>query len=347
MTFATSHFGRSDDGVDVHLHRLSNDHGLVLSVTDFGACIVALEAPDREGRLANINLGYPSLEGYLVNSPYFGATVGRFCNRIAGGRFSLDGSAYRLATNEGPNHLHGGMRGFNRVIWTPEPLREAGRIGVVFSYLSEDGEEGYPGRLSARVTYALTEGGEFITEFSATIDRPCPVNLTNHCYWNLGGVGSGTVYDHELWIDADRYLPTDDSQIPTGELAKVEGLPFDFRKPATIGSRLSGIGAEPPGYDHCYVLRDPVGGRVPVVRVRHPASGRVMELRTSQPGLQLYTGNHLDGSPASGGHLLHEGFCLETQGFPDSPNQARFPSTILRPGQIYRQETVIRFGVEG
>jgi aldose 1-epimerase len=347
MTLETRHFGRTDDGADVDLHRCSNGRGLVLSLTDFGACVLALETPDREGRTANINPGYPSLEGYLVNSPYFGATVGRFCNRIAGGRFSLEGNEYRLATNNGPNHLHGGMYGFNRVRWKPHALREEGRIGLTFAYESADGEEGYPGHLSVRVTYALTDTDEFITEFWASTDRPCPVNLTNHCYWNLAGVGAGTVYEHELWIDADTYLPTDLSQIPTGEFAGVEGLPFDFRKPAKIGSRLTAIGAEPPGYDHCYVLRDPAGGRVPVARVRHPASGRVMELRTSQPGLQFYTGNHLDGSPASGGHRRHEGFCLETQHFPDSPNQARFPSTVLMPGETFRQETVIRFGVEG
>ncbi|MHC4606973.1 MAG: aldose epimerase family protein [Planctomycetota bacterium] len=301
-----------------------SDAGLVMKLTSCGATVVSVEAPGA------LTLGFPTLEGYLVRHPYFGSTVGRFCNRIARGRFTLDGTEYTLAANDGPNHLHGGDAGFDRVIWDAEEIPGGAR----FAYLSRDGEEGYPGNLRVTAEYTLA-GGAMKVEFTATTDKPTPVNLTNHCYWNLAG--SGTILDHEVTIAADRYLPVDETLIPTGELAEVKGTRFDFTASRPIGEG---------GYDHCFALNSGDGSLALAARVRDPKSGRVMEVHTTQPGIQFYTGNFLDGSPACGGFGKHGGFCLETQHFPDSPNRPEFPSTILRPGETYHEVTLHRFSVD-
>jgi aldose 1-epimerase len=344
MGIQKSSFGKTGDGQPVTLFTCTN--GLVLKLIDYGAIVVSLEVPDRQGRMANVNLGFPHLEGYLQRHPYFGATVGRYCNRIAGGRFTLDGKSFMLATNNGPNHLHGGLMGFDRQMWRAEEIQSPHSVGVRFSRRSPDGEERYPGNLDAAVTYSLTSGNELKIEFTATADAPTPVNLTNHNYWNLAGAGTGTILDHELTLAADKYLPVDSGLIPTGELATVEGTPLDFRTPRRIGERLRQIQADPVGYDHCFVLRSQNGSLALAARVKEPKSGRVMEVHTTQPGIQFYSGNFLDGSAGSGGYAQYAGFCLETQHYPDSPNRPSFPTTILKPGEKYAQTTVHRFLVE-
>jgi len=335
-------FGKTPDGMAVDLYTCTNANGVVLKMTNYGAIIVSLEVPDRDGKLANVNLGFPTLDGYLARHPYFGSTVGRFCNRIAKGRFSVDGKQFTLATNNGDNHLHGGLVGFDKVIWNAEPVKSDSVVGVRFAYLSRDGEEGYPGNVNATAIYTLNNDDELAVEFMATNDKACPVNLTNHCYWNLAGEGSGKVRDHELVLAADKYLPVDDTLIPTGDLADVQGAPLDFTQPERIGTRLDQI----EGYDHCFVLRGEGGEMKLAARVKDPKSGRAMEIRTTQPGIQFYSGNFLDGTEASGGYKQHEGFCLETQHFPDSPNQPSFPSTILKPGETYKHITVHKFFAE-
>ncbi|TVS20755.1 MAG: galactose mutarotase [Planctomycetaceae bacterium] len=339
-------FGQTKEGVQVDLYTCTNANGSVLKMTNFGATTVALEVPDRNGNRTNITLGFESLEGYLGDHPYFGATVGRYCNRIALGRFTLDGQQYTLATNNDANHLHGGDVGFNKVVWNAEPLMTDSGVGVRFTYQSPDGEEGYPGNLSVTAVYLLTNDDQLVVEFTATTDKATPVNLTNHNYWNLAGAGAGTIRDHVLEIAADRYLPVDEGLIPTGELADVTETPLDFTQPEKIGARLDQIQADPVGYDHCYVLCGEIGQMKLAARVKEPRSGRVMEIHTTQPGLQFYSGNFLDGSAANGGYQQYEGFCLETQHFPDSPNQPDFPNTILRPGETYHHKTIHRFTAE-
>ena len=322
---------------------LTNSHGLEVRAIPLGGIIMSLRAPDRRGRLANIVLGFDTPEQYLDNRRYLGAIVGRSANRIARGRFTLDGTPYQLATNGGPNHLHGGVKGFDKVVWTGEPFQDAGTSGVAFTYASRDGEEGYPGNLNVRVTYALNPRNELVVEYSATTDKATPINLTQHSYFNLSG-NERDVLGHQLTIEADRYLPVDATQIPTGEIAKVEGTPFDFRKPVAIGARIDDpheqlrIGG---GYDHTWVLRG--GGLAqsaralaPAARVVDPLSGRTLDVSTTEPGMQFYSGNRLD--------RPRWALCLETQHFPDSPNHPQFPSTILRPGQSYRSTTVFAFG---
>lgn len=339
-------FGQTKEGVQVDLYTCTNAQGSVLKMTNFGATTVALEVPDRNGDRTNISLGFDSLEGYLGDHPYFGATVGRYCNRIALGRFTLDGQQYTLATNNDANHLHGGDVGFNKVVWNAKPLMTDSGVGVEFTYQSPDGEEGYPGNLSVTAVYLLTNDDQLVVEFTAATDKATPVNLTNHNYWNLAGAGAGTIRDHVLEIAADRYLPVDEGLIPTGELADVAGTPLDFTQPEKIGARLDQIQADPVGYDHCYVLCGEIGQMKLAARVKEPRSGRVMEIHTTQPGLQFYSGNFLDGSAANGGYQQYEGFCLETQHFPDSPNQPDFPNTILRPGETYHHKTIHRFTAE-
>ena len=346
MSVKQTPFGKTNEGVAVDLYTCTNANGLMLKMTNYGAIVVSLEVPDRDGKLANVNLGFPSLEGYLGKHPYFGSTVGRYGNRIAKGKFTLDGKQYTLATNNGPNHLHGGVNGFNKVVWKAEPISDPSAVGVRFSYDSRDGEEGYPGNLRVTVVYTLTNNNELVDEFTATIDKPCPVNLTNHCYWNLAGAGSGSIRDHELTIAADKYIPVDATLIPTGELADVQGTPLDFTKPQQIGARLDQIKADPVGYDHCYVLRNQGGALALAAKVKDPKSGRVLEIHTTQPGLQFYSGNFLDGAAANGGYKQYDGFCLETQHYPDSPNQPQFPSTVLKPGETYKQKTVHKFYAE-
>jgi aldose 1-epimerase len=346
LTVEKKPFGKLEDGREVSQYTVRNAHGLALTMIDYGATIIVFEAYDRDANRRNIVLGFDNLQGYLQRHPYFGSTVGRYCNRIAGAKFTLEGREYKLAANNGANHLHGGEVGLDRVLWQAEPIEGFESGGIQFTYDSPDGEEGYPGNLRVTATYVVNNDNELVISLMATTDKPTPVNLTNHAYWNLGGAGSGTILGHELTIHADKYLPVNEGLIPTGELADVAGTPFDLRQPHQVGERIGQLKNNPQGYDHCYVLR---GGsdKLPLAaRVREPKSGRVMEIRTSQPAVQFYTGNFLDGTPASGGFPQYAGLCLETQHFPDSPNQPAFPNTILRPGETYRQVTAYKFSVE-
>jgi aldose 1-epimerase len=346
MNIQKAAYGKTSEGTTVDLYTCTNAHGLVVKLTNFGAIIVAVEVPDRDGKLGNVNLGFPGVEGYAGKSPYFGATIGRYGNRIAKGKFTLDGKEYTLATNNGVNHLHGGNVGFNKVVWNAESVKTDKAVGVKFTYRSQDGEEGYPGNLQVTVIYTLTNDNEIVMDYTATTDKATPVNLTNHCYWNLAGAGSGTIREHELLLAADKYLPVDATLIPTGELAEVKGTPFDFNTPEKIGARLDQVKGDPAGYDHCYVLRGEAGQLRLAARVKDAKTGRVMEIRTTEPGIQFYSGNFLDGAPENGGYKQYEGFCLETQHFPDSPNQPKFPSAILKPGETYKTTTVHKFSVE-
>ena len=346
MTVKKRSFGKTGDGKKVTLYTCTNANGLVMKLTTYGAIVVSLETPDRDGKLANITLGFDSIEGYMPRHPYFGATVGRFCNRIAKGKFTLDGKEYQLATNNAPNHLHGGDAGFDKVLWKGRTVKTDDAVGVEFRYKSKDGEEGYPGNLKVAVVYKLTNKNEFTVEFTATTDKATPINLTNHNYWNLAGAGSGTIHEHELTVSADKFLAVDDTLIPTGDLTDVKNTPLDFTKAKKIGTDLAKIKSDPVGYDHCFVLRKQDGKLNLAARVKDPKSGRVMEIYTTQPGLQFYTGNFLDGSESNGGFKQYEAFCLETQHYPDSPNQPSFPSAILKPGETFKQTTVHRFSVE-
>jgi len=340
-------FGRLADGTDIGLFTL-NARGLEVRAIPYGAIIVSIRVPDRRGDLADVVLGFDDLQGYLERSRYFGAVVGRYGNRIANGRFSLDGRTYQLATNNGPNHLHGGVRGFDKVVWRAQADRPEGGTRVVFSYTSRDGEEAYPGTLNARVTYEVNERNELSVEYEATTDAPTPVNLTQHTYFNLAGEGRGDILGHVLALDADQFLPVDETMIPTGELAGVAGTPFDFRRPTPIGARINDAHEQlkrGTGYDHSFVVQGAPGLRR-AAHVVEPASGRTLEIVTTEPGVQFYSGNHLSGQAGKAGHTYaaRSGFCLETQHYPDSPNHAHFPSTILRPGATYRSKTVFIFG---
>jgi len=346
MSVRESSFGKTENGQSVTLYTCTNSNGLVLKMCDYGAIVVSMETPDRDGKLANITLGFESIDGYLERHPYFGATVGRFCNRIAKGKFTLDGKTYTLATNNEPNHLHGGVRGFDRVMWTGKAVKTENEVGVSFTYRSKDGEEGYPGNLDVTVAYTLTNANELKVDFTAKTDKATPINLTNHNYWNLAGAGSGVHYEQQLKIEADKYLAVDETLIPNGEMPAVAGTPLDFRDFHKIGERIKEIDADPVGYDHCYVLRNQGGDMALAATVKDPSSGRVMEIHTTQPGIQFYTGNFLDGSEGGASYKQHEAFCLETQHYPDAPNQPTFPSAILKPGETFRQTTVHKFSVE-
>src|SRR5579872_4318964 len=339
-------FGMAPDGRPTRLFVCSNARGSTMSVTDYGARLVALDMPDRDGKMSNVTLSLDSAEKYGAHTAYFGCTTGRYANRIAKATFTLDGTPHRLAANIGENHLHGGVKGFDRHVWKAEEVRTRDAVGVKFTLRSPDGDEGYPGTLDVTVTYSLTEMNELRLEYSATTDKPTVLNLTNHAYWNLAGAGSGDILGHKLLIAADHFLPVGDGIIPTGKLASVEVTYMDFRELREIGSRFAetkkGVPA-PGGYDHCYVLRGSKGELALAARVEEPGSGRVMEVYTTEPAMQLYTGNYLDGDSKNGGFKQHSAFCLETQHYPDSPNQPAFPSTVLRPRQSYRQVTVYKF----
>lgn len=342
-------FGKTKDGREVTVFTLTNSRGIKVRMIDYGATVISVETPDKAGKTANITLGFPTLAGYLERHPYFGSTVGRYGNRIAGGKFKLDGKEYSLATNNGPNHLHGGIKGFDAVMWKGAPVKTPDSVGVKFTYTSIDGEEGYPGKLDVMATYTLTANNELRIDYEAKTDKPTVVNLTNHAYWNLAGAGSGTILKHELTLAADKYLPIDDTSIPTGKLADVKGTPFDFTTPHAIGERIDEVKKDPhktKGYDHCFVLRGQQGKLELAAKAKDPASGRVMEIFTTEPGVQLYCGNFLGGGAGEGGYKQHEAFCLETQHYPDSPNQPSFPSTVLKPGETYRSTTVHKFSVE-
>jgi aldose 1-epimerase len=347
VTVQQQAWGKTADGTVVHLFTLTNRHGLVAKVTSFGAILTELRVPDRAGRMADVVLGFDNLEAYLKGHPAFGSTIGRFANRIARARFTVDGLEYPVAANNGAHHIHGGRKGFDKVVWQARPLPpQEGQAAVEFSYLSPDGEEGYPGNLKVTVTYTLTDRDELRIDYGATTDKATPINLTNHSYFNLAG--SGDVLAQDLMINADRYTPADSDLIPTGEIASVKGTPLDFTKPEKIGARIEQFKPQPNGYDHNYVINGAPGTLRLAARASDPASGRVMEVSTTEPGVQLYTGNWLDGKIRGVDGVVyprHGGFCLETQHYPDSPNKPTFPSCILRPGQTFSSTTVFRFSV--
>ena len=342
-------FGVLEDGREVMLCTLTNDHGLLAKVSCFGATLTELHAPDRHGRNGDVVLGFDNLQNYLAGHPYFGTTTGRVANRIAHGRFTLQGTDYSLAINNPPNHLHGGLVGLDKRLWDAESISESGAAGVRFHYLSADGEEGYPGNLSLWVTYTLTNGNELRIDYRAETDRATPVNLTNHSYFNLADGGHSPILDHVLEINADRFTPVDATSIPTGEIKPVEGTVMDFRRPLRIGSRAEAWEGEPGGYDHNYVLNKTAPGSLDfAARLSDPASGRVLEISTTEPGIQFYTGNYLDGSlRGKHGHRYgkRHGLCLETQHFPDAVNHPNFPSILLHTGETYTHTTVHKFGV--
>lgn len=348
-------FGALPDGTRIDLFTLVNGRGTEARIITWGGIIVSLRTADRRGVIGDVVLGHDTLEEYVAGSPYFGAIIGRYGNRIANGRFTIDGREHVLATNDGPNHLHGGERGFDKVSWRAEPFERSSGVGVELRYTSRDGEEGYPGTLEALVRYTLTDRNELAIDYRATTDAPTIVNLTQHSYFNLGGDPSRDVLDHGLTLLAAGYVPISETLIPTGGIAGVGGTPFDFRVSTPIGARI-GTGdvqlRNAGGYDHTFVLDH--GGRsrepAPAARVVEPVSGRRMELFTTEPGVQFYSGNFLDGS-VRGKHGVpcahRTGFCLEAQHFPDSPNQPSFPSVVLRPGSEYRSRTVYAFGIQG
>jgi aldose 1-epimerase len=342
-------FGTLPDGTAVELFTLRNASGMEVKVTNYGGIITELKVPDRDGNLDDITLGYSSIDGYVKSSPYFGALIGRYGNRIGKAQFTLDGKTYKLPANDGPNTLHGGPKGFDKVVWNAEPFERGGERGIVFTYTSPDGDQGFPGTLEARVTYTLTDKNELAFDYHATTDAPTVVNLTQHAYFNLAGDGSGDILGHELTINADRYTPVDGGLIPTGELATVEGTPFDFRTKTTIGARIDADHEQIKrggGYDHNFVLNRSGDGLELAARVEEPKTGRVMEVHTTEPGLQFYSGNFLDGTiTGKNGHVYNKrsGICLETQHYPDSPNQPSFPSTTLNPGETYTSRTVYTF----
>jgi aldose 1-epimerase len=344
-----SSFGTAPGGAAVDMYTLTNASGVEVRAITYGGIITGLRVPDRAGSSGDVVLGFDRLDGYLKDHPFFGAIVGRYGNRIAGGRFTLDGRTYTLVTNNGPNHLHGGKRGFDKFVWDARPSPSG--TGVIFTRSSPDGEEGYPGNLNVRVSYTLTEKNELVVEYHATTDKPTPINLTQHSYFNLSAGASPDILGHELTIHADRYTPVDSTLIPTGELSPVEGTPFDFRKATGIGARIAQAHEQLKhgrGYDHNFVLTRGGDGLQAAARLVDPKSGRTLDVSTTEPGVQFYSGNFLDGTLTGKGGRVYghrAGLCLETQHFPDSPNKPAFPSTILRPGQEYRSTTVFRFGV--
>jgi aldose 1-epimerase len=343
MTIEKKPFGKTADGKPVTLYTLSNNQGNTVELIDYGAIVVSINVPDRSGKKTNVTAGFSSIDGYLERHPYFGATVGRFCNRIAMGKFSLEGKTYSLAVNNGPNHLHGGEVGFDKRMWQVAEVKADNSVGLKFTYVSPDGEEGYPGTLTTIAEYRWDNNNCLTLDLQATTDKPTVLNLTNHAYFNLGGAGSGTIHQHELTLACDQYLPVDESMIPKGALAPVAGTPLDFTTPHKIGERIAQL-KETNGYDHCFVVKGKAGELRDAAKVVDPASGRTLSIKTTQPGIQLYTGNFLDGKPGNAGFKTHEAFCLETQHYPDSPNQPSFPSTVLRPGEKFHQVTTFTFG---
>ena len=343
-------WGKMPDGTGVDIYTLANANGVEIKAITYGGIIQSLRVPDRAGRFDDIVLGFDSLEGYLAAHPFFGAIIGRYGNRIGKAQFTLDSQDFKLAANNGPNHLHGGVKGFDKVLWKAEGTKSDAGPGVTFTRTSPDGEEGYPGNLDVRVTYTLTDRNELVVDYHATTDKATPVNLTQHSYFNLAGQASGDILGHELMLNADRYTPVDETLIPTGELAPVQGTPFDFRQPTAIGARIGQDHQQLKyglGYDHNWVLSRKGDGLQLAARVHEPKTGRTLEVSTTEPGIQFYAGNFLDGklTGKAGAVYRHRtGFCLETQHFPDSPNKPQFPSTILKPGDEYRSRTVFTFG---
>jgi aldose 1-epimerase len=350
MTVPRAPFGVLPSGEGVEVYTLTNANGVEVRAMTYGAAIISVRVPDRAGQVDDVVLGFDNLGDYLTKARFFGTVVGRYGNRIGKGQFSLDGSTIRLTTNNGANHLHGGLKGFDKVVWQAEPFERNGSTGVTFAYLSAAGEEGYPGALEASVAYTLSPRNELILEYTARTDRATAINLTNHSYFNLAGRGHGDILQHQLRLDAARYTPTDETQIPTGEIASVAGTPFDFRTPAAIGARIDAAHEQirrGHGYDHNFVIDGFDASRGSVLHaaahVVDPGSGRTLDVATTEPGVQFYSGNNLNNM--QNGFGRRTAFCLETQHFPDSPNHPNFPSTILRPGDTYRSKTVYTFGV--
>lgn len=346
---AMQRFGTTQDGRPVDLYTIRNTHGMEVRAMNYGGIVTSLRVPDRTGKFDDVVLGFDGFHAYLENSHYFGAIIGRYANRIANGRFMLDGVEYTLAKNDIPNSLHGGNKGFDKVLWHAEPFENEQERGLAFTYTSKSGEEGYPGTLAAKITYTLTESNELIFDYQATADKATPVNLTQHTYFNLAGEGQGDILGHELMLNASYFTPMDGNLIPTGELRPVRETPMDFASPAAIGGRIDQDYEQllaGHGYDHNWVIDRKGGGLELAARVYEPKSGRVMELYTTEPGVQFYSGNFLDGTIAGKhGHVYghRSGFCLETQHFPDSPNHPNFPSSVLLPGQAYHSRTVYKF----
>lgn len=349
-TMSRAPFGTAPDGRAVEVITLVNGLGMEVRAMNYGATILTITVPDAKGVMGDVVLGHDSLAGYVKNSPYFGAVVGRYGNRIAKGRFTLDGHAYPLAVNNGPNALHGGLRGFDKLVWQPELVRSDSSVAVSFTLVSPDGDEGYPGTLTASVTYTLMrDRNDIVVDYEGTSDKATPVNLTNHSYFNLAGTGD--ILGHQLTLSADSMTPVDATLIPTGKITPVSGTPFDFRTPMAIGARIDATDEQirnGGGYDHNFVINRAAPGLVHAAHVVEPTTGRTLDVSTTEPGVQFYSGNFLDGTITGKGGQVYarrNGFCLETQHYPDSPNHANFPSTILRPGSHYRSRTVFAFGV--
>jgi len=341
MKVDTRVFGDITKNEEAHLFTFSNDNGMIVSLTNYGGIIPSIIVPDKNGRSEDVVLGFKELKNYMGEHPYIGSLVGRYANRITRGRFTLDGKEYRLAQNHGEHHIHGGVKGFDKVIWDFNEYADRDRAGVMLDYVSHDMEEGYPGNLTVQVHFSLNEDNELAIEYSAMTDFPTPINLTHHGYYNLNGA-KDTIYDHELFIPADKYVVTDDDLLPTGEIREVTGTALDFRVPKLIGQDINKIEG---GYDHCYVINREGDTPELAARVRNPASGRIMEVYTTEPGIQFYSSNFLEGLTGKGeiNYRKHLALCLETQHFPDAVNQPGFPNTILRPGDTYKQLTVYKF----
>jgi aldose 1-epimerase len=346
-------FGKTPDGEQVDLYTLTNKNGVEVAITNYGGAVVSLKVPDRNGKLGDVVLGYDSVDGYVSDKSYFGAIIGRYGNRIGHAQFSIDGKTYTLAKNNGENTLHGGIKGFNKAVWSPKEIPAKGGQALELTYLSKDGEEGFPGNLHVRVVYTLTDSNELKIEYFATTDKKTVLNLTNHAYFNLAGPGSGDILGHVLMIEADKFTPVDSGLIPTGELRDVAGTPFDFRKPTKIGERIDSDDEQIKlggGYDHNFVLRRKMSDPISLAaRMVEPTTGRVLEVWSTEPGVQFYTGNFLDGSAHGKGGIAYakrSAFCLETQHFPDSPNHPKFPSTELKPEERYHTTTIYKFTTE-
>ena len=344
-----SAFGKMKDGEPVGLYTLTNTGGMEVAITNYGGVVVSIKAPDRSGKFADVVLGFDTFDAYLNNTPFFGALVGRYGNRIAKARFTLDGHEYHLAANDNGNTLHGGLKGFDKRLWNAKDVSTKEVPALELTYLSKDGEEGFPGNLSVTVTYSLTPKNELKIDYAATTDKDTVLNLTNHSYFNLAGQGEGDILSHLMMINGDRFTPVDATLIPTGELKSVAGTPLDFRKPTAIGARIDADDQQIKfgrGYDHNFVLNRKGGELILAARVTEPSSGRVLEVLTTQPGLQFYTGNFLDGTihgKVGKVYPRRSAFCMETQRFPDSPNQPQFPTTVLKPGKHFQSTTVFRF----
>lgn len=350
MTVTRSSFGTTSSGAELTRFTCTNSNGFSVSMIDYGATLTSVRTPDRSGVFENIALGCDDIESYERCTCYFGALVGRVCNRIANAKFSIGGTDYFLNANDGPNHLHGGVSGFDKLVWAGEPIEQKEVVGVRFKLVSETGDEGYPGRLEVTADYVLSNENELILRLEASTNEPTHVNLTGHSYWNLGGVKSRSILDHVLMINADHFLPVNENLIPTGQQTTVVESPLDFRTPKPIGQDLNSLTNDPIGYDHCFILNgreeNSEANELQTAAIAiDPSSGRKLEILTTQPSVQLYTGNFLDGQPTANGFHQHSAFCLETQGLVDAANQPSFPTTLLKPGETYRHTTVHRFGL--